>query len=72
MEMPGIEPGPFTCKANALPLSYIPASAKTLCTRHVITCMHVIGSKHMFHANKLVVLYMLASFNLSDSEKRLL
>ena len=23
MEMPGIEPGPFTCKANALPLSYM-------------------------------------------------
>ena len=23
MEMPGIEPGPFACKANAVPLSYI-------------------------------------------------
>ena len=24
----GLNPGPFTCKANALPLSYIPAAGK--------------------------------------------
>ena len=36
----GLNPGPFTCKANALPLSYIPSSSRRLWTEHVIICMH--------------------------------
>ena len=37
VEMPGLNPGPFTCKANALPLRYIPYQ-ETYCTRFEDDC----------------------------------
>ena len=40
MKMPGIEPGPFTCKANAVPLSYIAILKDGAFKKYVFTVAH--------------------------------
>ena len=40
MDMPGIEPGPFACKANAVPLSYIAILEDRAFKTHLFTVAH--------------------------------
>ena len=74
MEMPGIEPGAFHMQSERSTAELHPRFGQNTL---YATCdhMHACNWQQTYVSREqtgLVVLYMMASFNLSDSEKRLL
>ena len=50
----GLNPGPLTCEASALPLSYIPTGIREYCATSLICFRYVdINTNYLFNLNPL-------------------